>query len=180
MAAVVPLRKKKTQNPRRTFHRNPNETDDEDQTFPIYFLIMIPNTIGMFARAHRRSDYSLAVLGLLLLLSLALYDCCWPLFLSIPKSEKSSRKLWLKFVMWVLYTSLSFGFVFEFGYFLNLQMTVGLYGVVLVCSVVLLYELVIADFVEEWKSRKSGEHGIANRRLDAGEVEDSDSVLDRV
>ncbi|KAL7607432.1 uncharacterized protein LOC122197436 [Lactuca sativa] len=65
MAAVAPPREKKTPNPRRTIYRHPKEINDDDPIFPLYFLIMIPNTIGMFSRAYRRNDYSLAILSLL-------------------------------------------------------------------------------------------------------------------
>ncbi|KAI3768640.1 hypothetical protein L2E82_19470 [Cichorium intybus] len=137
----------------------------------------------MFSRAYNRNDYSLAVLGLLVLLSLALYDCCLPLYVSIPENEKSSRKFLLKLIIWCLYTALSIGFVYEFGYFLSFQITVALYAVVLVCSVFLLYKFVIVELVNDWKSRNSGEDAIGileNQRLDAGELKDSDSVMEKV
>ncbi|GKB95877.1 hypothetical protein Tco_0982014 [Tanacetum coccineum] len=68
MAAGVPFRKKTNPKPRQTNLNDANEADDEHNMFPFYFIIMMPNTIGSFARAYHYNDYSLALLGLLVLL----------------------------------------------------------------------------------------------------------------
>ncbi|GKD66059.1 hypothetical protein Tco_1308167 [Tanacetum coccineum] len=68
MAAGVSFRKKTNPKPRQTNLNDANEADDEHNMFPFYFIIMMPNTIGSFARAYHYNDYSLALLGLLVLL----------------------------------------------------------------------------------------------------------------
>ncbi|MFS7981002.1 hypothetical protein Hanom_Chr10g00945801 [Helianthus anomalus] len=59
---------------------------------------------------------------------------CLSKYISLPKNEKSSRQLWQKLNMWLLYTAICFRFVYQFADFFPLQMTVTLYGVVSLCS----------------------------------------------
>ncbi|KAI3776954.1 hypothetical protein L1987_46746 [Smallanthus sonchifolius] len=60
---------------------NPNPHEDADNKyhmFPLYFLLMMPNTIGSFARAYCHNNYSLAVLGLLVFSVFLSVDCYLP------------------------------------------------------------------------------------------------------
>ncbi|KAJ0712439.1 hypothetical protein HanOQP8_Chr09g0334851 [Helianthus annuus] len=125
----MPLRKKPTLYP----IRNPHAiTDDYQWTF--LFIIMMPNTIGAITRSIRQNNYLLAFLCISVCVCLFLLQFCLSKYLSLPKNEKSSRKLWLKLNMWLLYTAICFGLVYQFADFFPLQMTVTLYGVLLMLS----------------------------------------------
>ncbi|KAI3776952.1 hypothetical protein L1987_46744 [Smallanthus sonchifolius] len=164
MSVTVTLPKKTNQNPDNTIHV---DAGNKNHTSPFYFLIMMPNIIGSFARAYRSNDYSLAVFSLLIFSVFILVDCCLPRYLSMPKSEKSSRKFWLKLAMWFLFKIISFGFVHQFSYFVSLQTTVALCTVALISSVVLLYAFIIVDLVSDWNIRRSGEHQIRCRKIES-------------
>ncbi|KAI3776951.1 hypothetical protein L1987_46743 [Smallanthus sonchifolius] len=78
--AVTPLPKNANLNPDRTVHV---DADNKKHTSPFYFLIMMPNIIGLFDTGYRRNDYSLAVFGLLIFSVFVLVDCC------LPSSQKT-------------------------------------------------------------------------------------------
>ncbi|PWA81995.1 hypothetical protein CTI12_AA181950 [Artemisia annua] len=147
MAARVPFHKNTNLKPHQTNLSDANEADDDHNIFPFYFLIMMPNTIGSFARAYHYNDYSLALLGLLVLITFLLLECSLFRFRSVPKNENPCQKFWFKITLWFLYTAISCGFVHQFGYLLSLQITVALYIVVLVCSGLMLYTFIILDRV---------------------------------
>ncbi|MFS7970741.1 hypothetical protein Hanom_Chr09g00824491 [Helianthus anomalus] len=137
----MPLRKKPTLYP----IRNPHAiTDDYQWTF--LFIIMMPNTIGAITRSIRQNNYSLAFLCISVCVCFFLLQFCLSKYLSLPKNEKSSRKLWLKLNMWLLYTAICFGLVFQFADFFPLQMTVTLFGDVVRMKICCLMMISIVVF----------------------------------
>ncbi|KAL8233979.1 hypothetical protein R6Q59_020079 [Mikania micrantha] len=152
---IPPLNKKMNPNYDSTIITDDLEIKNKNHMFPFYILLMMLNTIGSFAKAYRHGDYSMAVFNLLVLSIFVLVDFCLVKYFSMPKNEKSSRKFWLELTMWCLYTIISFGFVYLFSYYINLQTTMALYTVVLICCVVLLYVFVLAYTVSNWKVSRS-------------------------
>ncbi|KAJ9562513.1 hypothetical protein OSB04_007673 [Centaurea solstitialis] len=187
MRIAIALRPNKTVNHHRhcTYLRDPEEIEEAKKHMIsyCYLLIMIPNTVVTFAGAYRRNEYSLAVLNLVVLLIFALFDCFLPRYLSMPKNEKSSRRLWLKLTMWFMFVAIAFGFVFLFSYFLSFGITVALYAGVVVFSVFLLNAYIIVDIVNDWKTAGLDEDEIGidgTQAYVARKVDYSDCVLEKV
>ncbi|MFS7948279.1 hypothetical protein Hanom_Chr06g00558081 [Helianthus anomalus] len=143
---VTPLPEKMNPDPD---HTNNVDADNKRNRFPVHLLIMMPTTIGSFVRSYRRNDneYSMAV--------------------------KSSRKFWLKVTMWVLYTGISFMFVYLYSFFLSSQITVALYALMFICIAFLLSKFIITDIIGDWKIMRC-------QILDAGKSNHAYSVLEKV
>lgn len=147
----MPHRQKLTLIPDNTIHRYPHEMTDKHHHWTFLFIIMIPNTFTTITRSISRNDYSSVFLCISVCVCFFLLQFCLSKYLSLPKNDTSSRKLWLKVYMWFLYTAISFGFVYQFADFFAKEMTMILYSVVSVCSLFLFYVFVIVDVVKYWK-----------------------------
>ncbi|KAK1432842.1 hypothetical protein QVD17_09744 [Tagetes erecta] len=144
----------------------PHQITDNHQHWMFLFLIMMPNTAGVITRAIRQNDYSSLLLCISVCVCFFLLHFCLSKYISLPKNDTSTRKFWLKLNMWLLYTAISFGFVYQFADFFPKQIRVSLYSVVSVCSLYLFYVLVIVDVVKYWKIWIRDEDERANWTID--------------
>ncbi|KAI3670014.1 hypothetical protein L6452_41582 [Arctium lappa] len=157
MKIQMPLSKKVTLVHDSTIQTDPHDNSDDFKWFPFYFVIMMPNIVGTISKAIRRHDYSLMILCASVSAGFFLLQFCLIKYISLPKNDKLSLKFLLKLNMWFLYSAISSGFVYQFSDFFPSEITLALYGVVLVCSSFLLYLFVIVDLVRFWKIWRYGE-----------------------
>ncbi|KAI3670015.1 hypothetical protein L6452_41583 [Arctium lappa] len=152
----------------------PPEINEEHQQirFPYYLLLLFLITVVLFVDSYRRKkDYSLAVIGLGMVLEFLLTEHILPAYRYLPPDEKKSTKIWFKLAIWFLSTALVLVLAFWFPNLWSFQRAVAFDLVVLVLSLFLLYAWIIDDVVDYWKIWRSGKDEIdvaENTTIEAG------------
>ncbi|MCD9638288.1 hypothetical protein HAX54_022161 [Datura stramonium] len=134
--------------------RSPNTTHMTDSTVPftlvcVQNLLIIFNTVSMIYKTYINSQYSLLAFVLFIYFSSFLAFYLSSIHQSLPLEKHSLEKSLLGFVIWFLFSSITFGFVYQFYPLFGFWAGLSICMIAIASSGVMFYDYVVCDYQDQ-------------------------------
>ena len=123
-----------------------------DTSKPTYSVLPFFGVINMIIscgwtsyKAYNNGDFVMVMFVTFVFFATFSLDYCFRQIRNIPPSEESPRKHRLKVAIWVLLSTIMFGFACEFSTFMSLTESIIFFGIVIVGNTLLFYVYFIWD-----------------------------------
>lgn len=131
-------------------------------------LLIIFNFIATIYRAYSNSQYSFLAFIFFIYFSAYLANNLSSTYRSIQSKNKSFEKSLLGFAIWFLYSSIIFGFVYQFYPFFGFWAGLPIHIVAIIISGVVFYDYVICDKQDGDNSHNFRYFGSSNDQMKRG------------